>query len=438
MKAAVRPDRRRRRRRAIGRGVVRRRSQPGSGPTATAGRPHRRPTASPGTGHVVTDPAPPIGGRPPAPIATVARGHRGRRRWLGRRGSRRRSGDRVGAGPRRRRRRGQPRRRPGRRRRRRLESPPRRRLPPRPSPSPIRSAGTASPAAAGGPISATPLPTGWGPHRLNRRRPSAGRPGPPNRRRYGTDIGDPARHPRRRRPDTTTAEDAGDRRLDHGLDPDGDPPAGAAASAGPSSTTTGPSTSRVATAATAGPAAGELAAGRGGARLAGARGGRRPQRRCRSGVHRRRRTCRGWLASSSTSCRRPRPTAAGTYTVTIALHPEELGEVRATVTAGEDQVTVRLVAATGDGDDALRQALSQLHADLSVGGQRTTVTVGGRGGDVSTGWTAGQPTADGQADGRPDAEDAAANGASTGDAPAGRDGRRPGRRSPTGRRAPSG
>jgi flagellar hook-length control protein FliK len=65
----------------------------------------------------------------------------------------------------------------------------------------------------------------------------------------------------------------------------------------------------------------------------------------------------------------PRATAGGTYTVTIALHPEELGEVRATVTAGEDQVTVRLVAATGDGDDALRQALSQLHADLSVGGR---------------------------------------------------------------------
>jgi flagellar hook-length control protein FliK len=120
----------------------------------------------------------------------------------------------------------------------------------------------------------------------------------------------------------------------------------------------------------------------------------------------------------------PRPTAGGTYTVTIALHPEELGEVRATVTAGEDQVTVRLVAATGDGDDALRQALSQLHADLSIGGQRTTVTVGGHGDDASTGWTAGQPTADGQAGGRPDAKDAATatNGASTGDTPAGRGG----------------
>jgi hypothetical protein len=119
----------------------------------------------------------------------------------------------------------------------------------------------------------------------------------------------------------------------------------------------------------------------------------------------------------------PRPTAGGTYTVTIALHPDELGEVRATVTAGEDQVTVRLVAATGDGDDALRQALSQLHADLSIGGQRTTVTVGGRGDDAPTGWTAGQPTADGQADGRPEPKNgAAANGASVGDTPAGRDG----------------
>jgi len=95
----------------------------------------------------------------------------------------------------------------------------------------------------------------------------------------------------------------------------------------------------------------------------------------------------------------PRPAAGGTYTVTIALHPENLGEVRATVTAGDDQITVRLMATTGDGDDAIRQAMPQLHAGLSIGGQRTTVTVGGQGGGGSAQWTTGRPAADDHADG---------------------------------------
>jgi hypothetical protein len=51
------------------------------------------------------------------------------------------------------------------------------------------------------------------------------------------------------------------------------------------------------------------------------------------------------------------------------------------------------------------------------------VTVGGRD-DASTGWTAGQPTADGQTDGRPEPKNAAAatNGMSVGATPAGRGG----------------
>jgi flagellar hook-length control protein FliK len=124
----------------------------------------------------------------------------------------------------------------------------------------------------------------------------------------------------------------------------------------------------------------------------------------------------------------PRPTAGGTYTVTIALHPDELGEVRATVTAGDDQVTVRLVASTGDGDDALRQALPQLHAGLSAGGQRTTVTVGGRGQGSSAEWTTGQPAADDRAGARPDPGSMATSsgGPSVDDPTAG------GSRSPTG------
>gem|GEM_PF-4395281 len=98
----------------------------------------------------------------------------------------------------------------------------------------------------------------------------------------------------------------------------------------------------------------------------------------------------------------PRPTGQGTYTVTIALHPDELGEVRATVTAGEDQVMVRLMASTGDGDEALRQALPQLHAGLSTGGQRTSVTVGGQGDGGGARWTTGRAATDDGAGRGPD------------------------------------
>lgn len=73
----------------------------------------------------------------------------------------------------------------------------------------------------------------------------------------------------------------------------------------------------------------------------------------------------------------PRPTANVTYTVTVSLRPESLGEVQATVTAGQNQVAVRLVATTPSGAAAIQQALPQLHEALSTGGQRASVTLSG-------------------------------------------------------------
>lgn len=75
----------------------------------------------------------------------------------------------------------------------------------------------------------------------------------------------------------------------------------------------------------------------------------------------------------------PRPLANGTYTVTVSLHPESLGTVQATVTAGDARVSVQLVATTSDGALAIRQSLPELHEALAAGGQPTTVTVSGGG-----------------------------------------------------------
>jgi flagellar hook-length control protein FliK len=75
----------------------------------------------------------------------------------------------------------------------------------------------------------------------------------------------------------------------------------------------------------------------------------------------------------------------GTQSVTVLLHPAELGDVRATVTVSGDQVTVRLLASTTEGASALRSALPDLHSGLSQDGQRSTVLLGDPGaGDATT------------------------------------------------------
>jgi flagellar hook-length control protein FliK len=86
----------------------------------------------------------------------------------------------------------------------------------------------------------------------------------------------------------------------------------------------------------------------------------------------------------------------GGQVVTIGLHPQELGVVRATIVASADQVTVRLDAATDAGRQALRQALPELGQHLSSTGQRAVVVLADdRGGGRSGGQTTGGPPRDG-------------------------------------------
>jgi flagellar hook-length control protein FliK len=65
----------------------------------------------------------------------------------------------------------------------------------------------------------------------------------------------------------------------------------------------------------------------------------------------------------------------GTHQVTLALNPEGLGTVRATVTMGDQHLVVQLVADSPDGHEALRQALPQLRTLLHTGSGTTSVTL---------------------------------------------------------------
>ena len=68
-----------------------------------------------------------------------------------------------------------------------------------------------------------------------------------------------------------------------------------------------------------------------------------------------------------------RAAATGTQSVTILLHPETLGDVRATVTSNAQGVLVRLAASTPEGTAALRSALGDLHSGLSDSAQNAVV-----------------------------------------------------------------
>ena len=57
----------------------------------------------------------------------------------------------------------------------------------------------------------------------------------------------------------------------------------------------------------------------------------------------------------------------GTQSVTMALQPEGLGTVQATVTVAGQQVSVNLWTDSATGHAALSQTLSQLHSQLSDG-----------------------------------------------------------------------
>jgi hypothetical protein len=73
----------------------------------------------------------------------------------------------------------------------------------------------------------------------------------------------------------------------------------------------------------------------------------------------------------------------GTQTLTVALHPADLGDVRVTVTTTDQNVVVRMSAASDAGRDALRQNLPQLQQQLSSDGQQATVVLADAGGQDS-------------------------------------------------------
>ncbi len=70
-----------------------------------------------------------------------------------------------------------------------------------------------------------------------------------------------------------------------------------------------------------------------------------------------------------------RVSSDGTRSLTVALHPGDLGDVRVTVTTTDQGVVVRMSAASDAGHDALRQNLPQLQQQLTSHGQRATVVL---------------------------------------------------------------
>jgi flagellar hook-length control protein FliK len=71
-----------------------------------------------------------------------------------------------------------------------------------------------------------------------------------------------------------------------------------------------------------------------------------------------------------------RQTPAGGQTLTIALHPAGLGEVRVSMTVTDGQTTVRLIASTPEGANAIRGSLGSLESGLSDGRQQAHVFLG--------------------------------------------------------------
>jgi flagellar hook-length control protein FliK len=71
-----------------------------------------------------------------------------------------------------------------------------------------------------------------------------------------------------------------------------------------------------------------------------------------------------------------RSSATGTQTLTIALHPADLGSVQATLVLANGTLTVRLVASTPAGAAALHASLPDLQHGLEDGGQRSSVLLG--------------------------------------------------------------
>jgi hypothetical protein len=71
-----------------------------------------------------------------------------------------------------------------------------------------------------------------------------------------------------------------------------------------------------------------------------------------------------------------RSAPSGTQSLTISLHPADLGSVQATVVLHDGMLTVRLVASTPAGAAALHASLPDLQHGLEEGGQRSSVQLG--------------------------------------------------------------
>jgi hypothetical protein len=77
----------------------------------------------------------------------------------------------------------------------------------------------------------------------------------------------------------------------------------------------------------------------------------------------------------SGSISRPLSDGNGTYTVTVALHPSELGHVQAVMSLDGNDLSVSLSAQTQTGHDALANAADALKNQLARGGVNVNVTL---------------------------------------------------------------
>ncbi len=81
-----------------------------------------------------------------------------------------------------------------------------------------------------------------------------------------------------------------------------------------------------------------------------------------------------------------RATADGTYQLSLALHPEGLGTVQATVTVAGASLAVHLATDNPEAHQALSATLPQLRDQLAAGGGQVSVSLR-QGGDPSPrGW----------------------------------------------------
>lgn len=111
--------------------------------------------------------------------------------------------------------------------------------------------------------------------------------------------------------------------------------------------------------------------------------------------------------------------AGGSHQITVALQPEGLGTVRATVTVNGSDVQVHLATDNAETRQVLAQSLPDLRQQLSLDGGRAVVvlqlgTGSSPGGDHAGTGTGTGPGAGSSTTGTPDDQEPTASPASTG------------------------